>query len=312
MASSIVVKNLGFTGSALIDNQQVLVTGGSITQTQNISYLNPLSIPNPSGFAGTDVRTRVKYSDGTYIVNGSMTFDLTAPALRLLRVDAPIGSDGITGLLKRGRKFNIDFFGGNQNLDAFRCTECFVTSLSANGGVGGIINVNLSFMSKNEVEPIIPSTVDGEAAYGSFIRDQNNLPLGYWYSGQPATGSLAANVQDWTLDFSQEANPVYLNGWVETSEGNEGGDINNNDMYPQYIRIGTVTYGLSVTTIGGIYPTIEEGNVNIIISTQSFNIQAIMSNITYNLARTNGLSTFSHTFEGYADITEGSGGFVIG
>jgi len=304
------VLNLGFTGAAIIDNQQVLVTNGSITKTQNINYLTSVSIPHAETIFGTDSRTRIKYSDGTYNISGSVSFDVTAPALHLLRVDPPLNSNGTTGLLKRGKSFTVDFFGGNQNLDAYRCTECCVTSLSVSGAVGGVINANLSFVAKN-MQQLIPKIIDGEPSYGDFIRTENNIPLGYWYSGQTSGGLMSANIQEWTLDYSQEATPVYLNGWTELEEGSEGGDLIEDDMYPQYIRIGQVTYGLSVTTIGSQYPNNNEGNVSIDIGTQSFIIQATMSSFTYNLAQANGLSTYSHTFEGYADISDGSGGFVI-
>lgn len=311
MATPVQILNLGFSGVALIDNQQVLVTSGSVSKQQNVVYLNPVSIPHPDGISGAETRTRVKYTDGTFSISGNIAFDLTSPALRLLKVGGGNNS-GSAGLLKRGKMFTVDFFGGNQSLDAYRCSGCYVTSLTANGSVGGLINCNLSFVAKQmqQIEPVLLK-LDGQPSYGAFIRDENNIPLGYWYSGQTTGGSLTANIQDWSLEYSQEATPVFLNGWTEENAGSEGGDEINDDMFPQYIRIGQVTYNLSATTLGGLYPTDDEGNVRVDISTTAFTIQTTMNSFTYNLAQANGLSTFSHSFEGYAKMEDGSGGFVI-
>lgn len=250
-------KRLGYGGSAEIDGKQVLITSGGFNTQVSGSYIEAYGIP-PT----TASRSRMKHADGTEAYSADLSLDVSDKFLEILTV---------TKLLGRRYKFNIGIHDGESGQVL---NDCYVSSLSLQGVVGGLVSAQLSVVSAKE-------PASGTVA-NVFLRD--DAPLGYWYSGNTA-------VRDWNFSFNQVVAPVY---------GNEDGKL------PLYIKVGLVEYSLSCTT----YESLQAHSV-INISTKSFTLTGISSVKGYSFNGVTELGTYSHTFETAADATVGSGGVVI-
>jgi hypothetical protein len=200
----------------------------------------------------TTMAGRVKHADGTNAYTGTLAFDITEDTLGLFVVTG--------GLLQRFYEFDVGIFDGEND---WKMEKCKLTSLSISGATGGTLNAQVSFLAK-EGKVIGATTND-------FIRDEP--PIGYWYSGTGATD----NVKDWTLTMNQEANLVYKN---------------ENSMEPAYIRVGLVSYILSVTSFKDLAtPT------TLLISTKSFTLTGDTSAYGFSYGGLTDLGTYSYTFE---------------
>jgi len=230
-----VVKEMGFTGFGRVDDIQVLLTAGSLSEDHSIVYMQPLSLPKPSGAAGGAQRGRTKYASGTHLVNGSLSFDLTWSALGLMKPDR---------LLRRGYQFKVIVSDGE---NTYECKKCYATSIGLSGSVGGIISATLSFIHGKE-------WTIGSSKGIKFSRE--NEMIGYWASGN-------TNVRDWSLTWNQAIEPMYLNGLND-----------EDDRWPRYLKVGMVDASLDVTTMDRIYrhDTITIGTTTFSIhgDTQSF------------------------------------------
>lgn len=168
---------LGYGGSAIIQNVQVLVTSGSFDTAMSISYLTPMDIPPTF-----DSRTRVVHADGVKAYTGSVAVDVTENFLTLLDTD---------DLFKRRYCFDVSLFDG---VDGYTMENVYLTSMTLSGSPGGIITASLSFTGPNEWQ--------SDTVTHNFIRDEE--PLAYWWSGN-------TDVSDWTLTLNQDVQPVYSN-----------------------------------------------------------------------------------------------------
>jgi len=259
------VKKLGFAGAGLVDNVQVFMTSGSATVERNIPYITPLSLPKPTGITGGVSRTKVRYADGTYIVNGSMSFDLTAASLSLMSKER---------LLKRGYNFPVSIFDGEKGR---KIHNCYVTTVSLNGGVGGLVSASVSFISGQDITDL--------SGAGQFNRTDE--PLGYWVSGN-------VNVRDWSFNFTQAADPVYLN------------DDGTGDWWPRYIKIGMIDYTLDLTTYEQFFD-----QDSVFIYSAAFRLTGNVRTKTYNFNGTTDFGMFSHTFESSGQPGDGSDAVII-
>jgi len=271
-----IVKQLGFAGVGFVDMQQVLITSGSMSKEHNVPYVQPLDIPNIEGSAGGPSRTRVQYADGTITLTGSIGFDINAPGMALFTVSR---------LLRRGYNFPIRMFDGETG---YYLRECFITSLSLSGSVGGLVTASLNFVSRHDWQP------QPDAATGLFNRPES--PIGYWAAGN-------ANVRDWTFNYTQSAEPVYLNQMVVTDVVSFPAE---DDRWPRYIRVGVVEYGLDVTTYDGVlaHDTIK-------IFTSAFTLTGTTGSEGYNFGGPTDLGTFTHTWKAGAPANSGSDAIVI-
>jgi len=256
------VKKLGFSGAGVVDNVQVLITAGTLTKERNIPYTTPLSLPKPTGITGSVSRTKVRYADGTYIVNGSISFDLSASSVSLMTKNR---------MLKRGYQFPVRVYDGEQG---YQCSWCYVTSISLTGSVGGLITASVSFVSRGDWIEVTGA--------GSFIGSEE--PLGYWASGN-------SNVRDWTFNYNQPADPIYLNG---------------DELWPRYIKVGLIDYTLDVTT----YDEVLAHNTLLIYSA-SFSLTGNSRTRSYNFNGTTDLGTFTHSFESSGQPGDGSDAVII-
>lgn len=168
----------GYAGYAKIAGEQVLITGGSVSEEPSPSYLNMLDMEPDNTH-----RSKVLHADGVIAVNGSVSFDLTSDFLNIF---------SLTKILKRGYKFNFEIFDGESGE---RLTDCFLSSLDLSASEGSLISGSISVVTPNQPQSFTVGT-------GSFYRDK--IPLGYWESGN-------TNVRDWSLSISQDTNPVYAN-----------------------------------------------------------------------------------------------------
>jgi hypothetical protein len=250
-------KRLGYGGSATVDGRQVLITSGSFSEATSISYLNMISTPPNATMAG-----RVKHADGTRGYTGSLSFDLYDDTMDLFVPTA--------GLLERYYSFDVGINDGAQD---WKMTSCKLTSLTISGAVDGLLNAQLSFVSKaGKVVDLVTN---------NFIRD-TAIPIGYWYSGAGASD----NIVDWSLTMNQEAELVYKN---------------EDTIEPAYIRVGLVNYVLSVTS----YKALTAPST-IKIETKSFTLNGETTGSGFAYGGLTNLGTYNYTFETSSDTTSDS------
>ena len=185
-----IAKRLGYGGAAVItplggSAVQVLVTGGSLEQSNSPSYLNMMDIPLPSSIS-YGPRSKVLHADGVSAYSGTLSFDVTRDAL-------PIFTTG--ALFRRGSTFGVDINDGENHSSM---SDCQLTNLTISGAAGGLITSSLSFMSKDAKT----NAAAGTTTY--ILGVDGSTPLGYWWSGGP-------DVRDWTLTMNQAVEPVYAN-----------------------------------------------------------------------------------------------------
>ena len=173
-----IVRLTGFSGHVIVDGVQLLSGSASVSDDGNPTFLNFIDIARSN-----TPRSKVLYSPGTRIISGSVSFDVTANALTILQTNK---------LFQRRYSFDVKIYDGNQGKEV---DDCFVTSLSLSGSVGGLITASLGFISATDM-------IDYNGSSGTFINPENisggTVPYGYWYSG-----STDLQVKDWSLSYNQ-------------------------------------------------------------------------------------------------------------
>ena len=261
-----VKKVLGYGGSAAIGATQVLITSGGFEQASSISYLNMISTPPSVPAPGSSGAVRVQHASGTNAYTGDLSFDVHQAALALF---SPTG-----GLLQRYYAFDVGIQAGANDLgysgtiqEDWKMTGCKLTSLSLAGAAGGLVTAQLSFMA-----------LAGKAlgtTPNAFIRDSAE-PLGYWYTGT-ANGE---DVKDWNLSMSQDAEFVYKN--VDTVE-------------PAYIKIGLVSYTLTVNSYQNLFPAGTSAAIT--IATDTFTLTGRPNSRGFSFGGVSDVGTYSYAFE---------------
>jgi len=199
---------------------------------------------------------RVQHADGTIGYTGSVGFDVHAGAMGI-----------ISSLLQRNVDFYVDMDDGTSH---WRMTNCRINTLNLAGSVGGLITADLSFMSAT-------AKVLGSSS-GIFMQDTE--PAGYWYSG---IGSY--NVMSWNFSMSQEADFVYRNRASSTNDGE----------YPGYIKIGNVTYVLTVSLFEEYAPTTTNAGISIV--TSDFTLTGRKTGKGFSYGGVTGIGSYTYTFE---------------
>lgn len=253
-------KRLGYGGSAEIDGVQVLMTSGSFDTANNISYLDMLDIEPTVGAS----RAKTKHADGTTGYTGNISFDVTPSSLALFTTSR---------LFSRGYSFDV---GINDGESAELMADCYVTSISLAGAAEGLITCSLSFIGAT-------SAASSLLVSNSFIRDE--IPYAWWYSGN-------TDVRDWTLNMSQDASPVYING--------SGG------VDPQYIKYGLIDFNLAITTYEAV---VAHSSVSVAAST--WTLKGDTASQGFAFTGITELGAYTHVFETAADITVGSDDTII-
>ena len=253
-----VKRQLGYGGSASIASTQVLITGGSFEQASAISYLSMISTPPDVTPAG-----RVQHADGVNSYTGSLAFDVHEEAMSIF---SPGG-----GLLQRFYEFDIGINSGGIDASGiaydWKMSKCKLTSLTLAGAVGGLVTANLSYLALSG--RAIGSTSN------NFIRD-SVTPLGYWYTG---TGS-SDDVKNWNLTMNQEAELVYKN---------------SDSVEPAYIKVGAVSYVLTVTSFKDLFPA--DDTQQIVIATDTFTLKGKSTSRGFSFGGVTDVGTYSYTFE---------------
>jgi hypothetical protein len=178
-----IAKRLGYGGSAVIDGVQVLITSGSMEETDTPSFIEAMDIP-PIPVS----RSKILHADGVAGYSATLNFDCTVNALTLLST---------AKLLKRRYGFNTGIHDGENN---YVMNNCLVTSLSISGAPAGFIGVALGVMAKSGKTTGL-MTNDYLLNY---TVTPNEQPMGYWWSGN-------ADVKEWTLTMNQAVEAMYLN-----------------------------------------------------------------------------------------------------
>jgi hypothetical protein len=238
----------------VIGGTQVLVTQASLNDAVTVPYMEMQSMP--PRFVP---RSRVIQSAGTTASSGSISFDLTSSSMTLLSA---------TRLFARRYQFSVGY---NDGEDGWRLQGCFMTSLSLQGSVGGLISASLQFVSASAIESAIIAR--------AFVRDQT--PYGYWYSGN-------TDVKEWTFGVSQQTNAIYTN---------------MDSVRPRYIRVGSTSMTLDVTT----YEQVREHD-DISVAGSTFTVTGHTGARGYTFGGTDDLGNYSHTFESAATMGFNSGG----
>lgn len=199
---------------------------------------------------------RVVHADGTRNYSGSLGFDLHSSAMSLFSVTSG-------GLLCRGTSFDV---GINDGEEDWRMTGCKATSVTISGAAGATLAAEVSFIGLLARQSGITTN--------NFIRD-SATPIGYWYSGNNSGDN---EIKDWTLSFSQSANLVYRN---------------ENSPEPGYIKVGLVSYSLSVTS----YAPLSSDQDVIKIVTSTFTLTGKTTGSGYTFGGVTDVGTYSYTFE---------------
>jgi len=199
---------------------------------------------------------RVQHADGTNAYTGDLAFDVCQEYMSLFN---PGG-----GLLQRFYEFDI---GINDGASDWKMSKCKLTSLTLAGAAGGLVTANMSYLAL--AGKVVGSTPN------LFIRD-SVTPLGYWYTG---TGP-SDNIKDWNLTMSQEAGLVYKN---------------SNSVEPAYIKVGGVTYVLTVTSYQDLYP--GGTTQSILIYTDTFTLTGRPASRGFSFGGMTDMGTYRYSFE---------------
>lgn len=254
---AVIVRLTGFSGHIIIDGVQILSGNSSFSTEQSPNFINYADIRRDF-----TQRNRVLYAPGTRVTTGSASFDVTAAMLTNLLTTLK--------LFKRNYSFTSYIFDGNLGK---KLENCYITSLSLNGSIGGLINGSMSFISNKD-----PVSYDG--SLGAFQNPETTVPYGYWYSGNTIN-----QISEWSFDYSQNVVPVHLNQI----------DDPDNEL-PRYLRVGLQNYSLRLTT----YDEIDPATNQIIVATRSFLITGTRTGNTYNFNGPNNFGNFSHEFQSSA------------
>jgi len=214
-------------------------------------------------------RGRMLHADGVESFTGSLGFDVTEAALGVINTGA---------LLSRGYPFEVGIHDG---VDSYSMLGSLVTSLSLTGSAGGLITSTVSFMSKEMWRAA------GVSNARQFEDDEVNkqfMPLAYWQSGN-------VGVKDWSFTMNQDVTPMY---------GNQ------NSTMPIYLKVGLVSYSLSVTT----YEQVRE-HYQINIYSSSFTLTGTTTSRGYSYGGQVALGSYVHNFETSASASYGADGVVI-
>lgn len=264
-------KRLGYGGSGEVDGKQVLITSGSLEQTNTPSFLEMYDI-SPTG-SPMDSRSKVIHADGVSVSSGSISFDMTTAVLGVFTTGK---------LLARGYKFNIGIHDGESS---WQLQDCYVTNLSLSGAASGLIGASVSVMSKKlrssggVVNDYILETASGGGT---------NVPFGYWWSG-------GTDVREWTLTMNQAVEPVYVNENISSPTPDP----------PRYMKIGLIEYTLDV----GLYSDLTPSTIT--ISSSSFTLTGRTGVKGYSFAGLTDLGMYTHSFITGADASTGSGAVII-
>ena len=180
------------------------------------------------------------------------------------------GSKGLlspTGLLERGKAHS---FGMSDGYNEVKNSGGFVTSVSFSAASGGIISGNVSL--------VFPGQFTFSGVSTPFLGDE--IPMGYWTSG-------GGKIADWNLSMSQDATPMYAN---------------KDETDPHYIKIGLVSYELTVTS----YEEIKSGvqtmtNTQINIGTQEVTLTGSITSTGFDMSGGNSLGVYKYTFQSGSD-----------
>ena len=187
------------------------------------------------------------------------------------------GSSGaISTLFDRGTTHSFEMSDGYNGVSG---TEGYVTSATIQAASGGIISGSVSLVFKKEFSY--------SASSNTYLGSE--IPLGYWISG-------GGKISDWSLSMSQDAQPMYGN---------------TDDTDPHYIKIGTVSYELSVTSYEQVAKeasgTAKTTTINIGVGEKT--IIGTISETGYNFGGTSGLGTFTYKFS--SGSNDGKSGTLV-
>lgn len=147
---------------------------------------------------------------GTAIINGSISFDLSKD-----NIDKLISGN----FLCRGNTFGLELYDGRIG---YQIQDCSWTSVSFAASPGGLVQGQISFVALNDNKTIIKK-VNQKTSSDYIFKDQL---IAYWQAG-------AQNIQSFSVNFSLQVQPVYLN---------------NGFIMPTYFRYGNLGIKMDISS----------------------------------------------------------------
>jgi hypothetical protein len=233
----LIIRALSYAGGGSVAGASVLVTSGSVSVEHHPGIMEPMYLP------ASGPRVQNVYSTGTMVTTGSIGFDLTYGSAGILSGGA---------LFSRAYKFSVSVGDGQ---DGFSVSDCLATSVSVSGSAGGLVTASVSFISKNDASG---------GGSGGGVRD----PVGYWASG-------GGDVKDWSLSFSQQVEPIYLN---------------SAEVWPRGMRIGLIEATLEVSTFS------RNLKQDVIIATSGVTLTGYTASQGYSFNGAGDVGTYKHSF----------------
>ena len=175
---------LGYGGNATIGGCYVLITGGSLSKSLTIPFVNPYDTP-----VTKEDRIKIKMGDGTYAFSGNISFDMSLGAVEGLISET---------FVKRNYEFEIKIGDGYRG---YSLNKCKFDSLSFSASAGSLFTGSISFQS---TEDFTDNTNGPEKRYLFNKENIDSQLVKYWHTG-------ASGVESFTINISQPLSPVYLN-----------------------------------------------------------------------------------------------------
>ena len=237
----------------------VPLLSGGVSRLNSVPMQTSYSLP----FDVTP-RSPIRLAKGTYSFSGSITFELTDSLSDIFFSADKGGYDSIGTFFQRSSFLNIVMCDGEGTINL---KGCVWNSFDLTVAPGGTISCTLSFLTLNgyNEDIIVNDTISGA------ITDTSTMELEkYWQYG-------AHGIQDFSLSFSRQVTPVYLNNTLKT---------------PTYLKVGVLDIDLKVTCWENwfLHPIIQLGKTKTLELHGDF-----QSEKSYNIAGINDLGTKTYT-----------------
>lgn len=196
----------------------VVSPSGTVVYATDLSYTRDLNIPMLDSYytplkdddGGESVKSRIRMGFGTYLFQGSISMNVSNDLASAMLQERNF---------KRGSVFDIYAFDGRERI-AIR--NCVWSSLSISASGRELVTSSVSFISNNGYRNDVQTSVV-DAGSENFV-SASGLMVPYWQTG-------VKDALSFSLEFSRQAQPVYLN---------------NTLFVPSYLKAGLIDVSLRV------------------------------------------------------------------
>ena len=235
-----------------IGNEDIIilqVNSASITKSVNVPTINAYYLPFQTDDQDQlkEVKSLIRTGYGTATFSGSIDFDMTYGALKLLDVSSKDALDfqedvDYGNMFKRNSVFHVQFFDGQNTCTVYNCVW---NSFSINCQANSLVTCSLSFQSNNgycedllidrkQLKPV-SSTND------AFEFDENDLLIPYWQTGREVkeeNKKVSQILTQFNISFQRNVQSVFLNNIWRTPSYLKPGliSVNMNMTYADYMK----------------------------------------------------------------------------